>query len=351
MNRQPQAEKDNVEVKGIMLLSRDIGIDLGTANTLVYVRGKGVVMREPSVVAVDLRHRRVLAVGTEARNMLGRTPGSIAAVRPLCDGVIADFDMAAALLKYVIRHQIRNRLLHRPRVVVCIPSGVTEVERRAVEDAARSAGAREVALVEEPMAAAIGSGIAVQEAAGRLIVDIGGGTSEVAVISLGDIVTKTSIRIAGDDFDEAIVRYVKRAYNLLIGRRTAEEIKIQMGSAYPLDSEIAMPVKGRNLVDGLPGRALLTSEEVRTALREPVHEIVGAIRRTLENTPPELAADIIGSGITLTGGGALLQGLDLLIAEETGIPVTVAEDPLDCVANGTGYCLEAGRVGQFLARG
>lgn len=330
-----------------MLFDRDIGIDLGTANTLVYVRGKGIVMREPSVVAVDLRHRRVLAVGFGARDMLGRTPGSIAAVRPLRDGVIADFDMAAELLKYFIRHQIRSRFLYRPRVVVCIPSGITEVERRAVEDAARSAGAREIKLVEEPMAAAIGSGLDVGEATGRLVVDIGGGTSEVAVISLGDIVTKTSVRIAGDDFDEAIIRHVKRKYNLLIGARTAEEIKIQMGSAYPLDREIAMPVKGRNLVDGLPGRVLLTSEEVRDALREPVGEIVSAIRRTLELTPPELAADIIGSGITLTGGGALLQGLDQLIAEETGIPVTVAENPLDCVANGTGYCLEAGRVGHF----
>ncbi len=330
-----------------MLFNRDIGIDLGTANTLVYVRGKGIVMREPSVVAVDLRHRRVLAVGSAARDMLGRTPGSIAAVRPLRDGVIADFDMAAELLKYFIRHQIRSRFLHRPRVVVCIPSGITEVERRAVEDAARSAGAREVKLVEEPMAAAIGSGLAVGEAAGRLVVDVGGGTSEVAVISLGDIVTKTSVRIAGDDFDEAIIRHIKRKYNLLIGARTAEEIKMQMGSAYPLDREVAMPVKGRNLVDGLPGRVLLTSEEVRDALREPVSEIISAIRRTLELTPPELAADIISSGITLTGGGALLQGLDLLIAEETGIPVTVAEDPLDCVVNGTGYCLEAGRVGHF----
>ena len=330
-----------------MIFNRDIGIDLGTANTLVFVRGKGVVMREPSVVAVDMRHRRVLAVGNEARDMLGRTPHSITAIRPLRDGVIADFEIAAEMLKYFIRHQLRGRLLYRPRVVVCIPSGITEVERRAVEDAARSAGAREVALVEEPMAAAIGSGLPVAEAAGKMVVDIGGGTSEVAVIALGDIVTKTSVRIAGDDFDEAIVRYVKRKYNLLIGMRTAEDIKIQMGSAYPLDREIAMPVKGRNLIDGLPGRILLTSEEVREALREPVGEILSAIRRTLEITPPELAADIIGSGIMLTGGGALLQGLDLLIQEETGIPVTVAEDPLDCVANGTGYCLEAGRVGQF----
>ncbi len=330
-----------------MVFSRDIGIDLGTANTLVYLRGKGVVMREPSVVAVDMRQRRVLAVGTAAREMLGRTPQSITAVRPLRDGVIADFEIAAELLKYVIRHQVRGRLWYRPRVVVCIPSGITEVERRAVEDAARSAGAREVALVEEPMAAAIGSGIPVAEAAGHMIVDIGGGTSEVAVIALGDIVTKASVRIAGDDFDEAIVRYVKRRYNLLIGMRTAESIKIQMGSAYPLDREIAMPVKGRQLIDGLPGRILLTSEEVREALREPVGEIISAIRRTLEMTPPELSADIINSGITLTGGGALLQGLDLLIQEETGIPVTVADEPLDCVANGTGHCLEVGKVAQF----
>lgn len=332
-----------------MWLGRDIGIDLGTANTLVYVKGKGIVSREPSVVAVDMRNNRVLAVGSEAKDMLGRTPRSIAAVRPLKDGVIADFEVASEMLKCFIRRQLHTRPLLRPRVIVCVPSGVTEVERRAVDEAARSAGAREVALVEEPMAAAIGSGMAVEEAVGRMVVDIGGGTAEVAVIALGDIVTKTSVRTAGDEFDDAIIRYVKRTYNLLIGERTAEDIKIRMGSAYPRKEESAMVVKGRNLVDGLPKTVMLTSEEVRDALREPVREILSAIRATLEQTPPELSADIIEDGIMLTGGGALLQGLDTLIQEETGIPVFVAEEPLDCVANGTGRCLESGRVSHFRA--
>ena len=328
-----------------MWLTKDIGIDLGTANTLVYVRGKGIVSREPSVVAVDLRNNRVLAVGQEAKEMLGRTPRSIIAVRPLKDGVIADFDIASEMLKHVIRRQMRTRPVRRPRVIVCVPSGVTEVERRAVDEAARSAGAGEVSLVEEPMAAAIGAGMAVADAAGRMVVDIGGGTCEVAVIALGDIVTKTSIRTAGDEFDDAIIRYVKQAYNLLIGERTAETIKIQMGSAYPCDEEGAMVVKGRGMLDGLPKTIILTSEEVRDALREPVRQIVAAIRLTLEQTPPELSADIIEDGITLTGGGALLRGLDTLIQEETGIPVRVAEDPLDC------RCLNVGRVSHFRGAG
>lgn len=332
-----------------MWFGRDIGIDLGTANTLVYVKGKGIVSREPSVVAVDMRNGKVMAVGNEAKAMLGRTPRSISAVRPLKDGVIADFEIACEMLKFFIRRQLHTRPLLHPRVIVCVPSGVTEVERRAVEDAARSAGAREVALVEEPMAAAVGAGIAVEEAVGRMIVDIGGGTAEVAVIALGDIVTKTSVRTAGDEFDDAIIRYIKRAYNLLIGERTAEDIKIHMGSAYPREEECAMVVKGRHLVDGLPKTVVLTSEEVRDALREPVREILAAIRVTLEQTPPELAADIIEDGIMLTGGGALLQGLDTLIQEETGIAVIVAEEPLDCVVNGTGRCLNIGRVSHFRA--
>ncbi len=318
---------------------RDLGIDLGTANTLVYVKGKGIVMREPSVVAVDKRRRQIIAVGREAFRMVGRTPSSLSAIRPLKDGVIADFDMAAELIKYMIRHPMKGQLTVRPRVTVCIPSGVTEVEKRAVEDAARSAGARSVTLIEEPMAAAIGAGLSVSEARGCLIADIGGGTSEVAVISLGDIVTKTSVRTAGDEFDEAIRQYVKERHQLLIGERTAEDIKIRMGSAYPVEEESAMMVKGRHIVDGLPKTVVLTSEEVRDALREPVREVVAAIRVTLESTPPELAADILEGGIVLTGGGALLQGLDLLIGEETGVPVRVADAPLDCVANGTGKCL------------
>ena len=318
---------------------RDLAIDLGTANTLVYVKGKGIIMREPSVVAVDRRQRKIIAVGREAARMVGRTPSSLTAIRPLKDGVIADFEMAAELIKYMIRHPMRGKIRFRPRVVVCIPSGVTEVERRAVEEAARAAGASNVTLIEEPMAAAIGAGLSVKEATGCLVVDIGGGTAEVAVISLGDIVTKTSVRTAGDECDEAIRQYIKDRHQLLIGERSAEQIKKQMGSAYPDIEEMSMLVKGRHAVDGLPKTVLVTSEEIRDALREPVREIVDAILQTLENTPPELAADILEGGIVLTGGGALLRGLDLLISEETGVPVRVAEMPLDCVANGSGKCL------------
>ncbi len=328
-------------------LSRDIGIDLGTANTLVYVRGKGIVMREPSVVAVDVKKDEVMAVGKDAKDMIGRTPGSISAVRPLKDGVIADFEVTSAMLRYFIKRALKNTFLSRPRLIVCIPSGVTEVERRAVNEAARNAGAREVELIEEPMAAAIGAGLDVAEAAGCMVVDIGGGTSEVAVISLGDIVTAQSVRVAGDDFDEAIISYIKKKYNLLIGERTAEDLKITLGSAFPYEDETSMDVKGRNLVDGLPKNIVVSAAEVREALADPVGSIVDAIKSTLERTPPELSADIIDNGIMLTGGGALLRGLDMLINRETGMPVHVAEDPLDCVVNGTGKCLEIGAVSNF----
>ena len=324
------------------MFSKDIGIDLGTANTLVFMKGKGIVMREPSVVAVDIRSEEVLAVGTQAKEMIGRTPGSIVAVRPLKDGVIADFDVTATMLKHFIRKAIKSNSFSRPRVVVCIPSGVTEVERRAVEDAARQAGAKEVELIEEPMAAAIGAGLPVAEPTGSMVVDIGGGTAEVAIISLGDIVTSCSVRVAGDKFDEAIISYVKKKYNLLIGERTAEEIKIKIGSAYPTEEmeNVTMDIKGRNLVDGLPKNVTIHADEVRDALADPLVTIVDAIKSTLEKTPPELSADVIDHGIMLTGGGALLRGLDLLVAQETGMPVHVAERPLDCVVDGTGKRLE-----------
>ena len=324
------------------MFSKDIGIDLGTANTLVFMKGKGIVMREPSVVAVDIRSEEVLAVGTQAKEMIGRTPGSIVAVRPLKDGVIADFDVTATMLKHFIRKAIKSNSFSRPRVVVCIPSGVTEVERRAVEDAARQAGAKEVELIEEPMAAAIGAGLPVAEPTGSMVVDIGGGTAEVAIISLGDIVTSCSVRVAGDKFDEAIISYVKKKYNLLIGERTAVDIKIKIGSAYPTEEmeNVTMDIKGRNLVDGLPKNVTIHADEVRDALADPLVTIVEAIKSTLEKTPPELSADVIDHGIMLTGGGALLRGLDLLVAQETGMPVHVAERPLDCVVDGTGKRLE-----------
>lgn len=330
-----------------MLFSQDIGVDLGTANTLVFVKGKGIVIREPSVVAVDERTnpKTVVAVGADAKRMIGRTPGSITAVRPLKDGVIADFDMTSDMLKAFIKRAISGSPFNRARVMICIPSGVTEVERRAVHDAAKSAGARYVSLIEEPMAAAIGAGLPVLEATGSMIVDIGGGTSEVAVISLGDIVTSKSVRVAGDNFDEAIISYVKRTFNLLIGERSAEDIKLKLGSAYPYEGEAAMEVKGRNLIDGLPKSIEITSEQVRQALADPVDEILDSIRYTLDRTPPELSADIIERGITLTGGGALLRGLDKLISTETGMPVKVAENPLDCVVRGTGICLEKDLLG------
>lgn len=322
------------------MFSKDIGIDLGTANTLVFMKGKGIVIREPSVVAVDVRTDSVLAVGDSAKEMIGRTPGSIVAVRPLKDGVIADFDTTAVMLKHFIKKAVKSGTFSKPRVVVCIPSGVTEVERRAVEDAARQAGAKDVELIEEPMAAAIGAGLPVSEPTGSMVVDIGGGTSEVAVISLGDIVAACSVRVAGDKFDESIISYIKRKYNLLIGERTAESIKIKIGSAYPYEDEGSVEIKGRNLIDGLPKNIVIEASEVREALEDPINTIVDAIKSTLEDTPPELSADIIDHGIMLTGGGALLRNLDVLISKETHMPVYIAENPLDCVVAGTGKRLE-----------
>lgn len=329
-----------------MLFTQDIGIDLGTANTLVYVKGKGIVIREPSVVAVDRKGNppRVVAVGSQAKEMIGRTPGSIAAVRPLKDGVIADFDITAEMIETFIRRTVKKKPLSKIRVLICIPSGVTEVERKAVHDAAKSAGASYISLIEEPMAAAIGAGLPVSEATGSMVIDIGGGTSEVAVISMGGVVTANSTRIAGDDFDEAIITYIRKKYNLLIGERTAEDIKIKIGSAYPYEGEGTLNIKGRNITDGLPKNVDVTSEEIREALAESISQIVDTLKLTLEKTPPELASDIIDRGITLTGGGALIRGLDKLIEEETKIPVHIAENPLDCVVRGTGICLDSSDI-------
>ena len=323
------------------LFTKDIGIDLGTANTLVFRKGKGIIMRGPSVVAVDTRTDTVRYVGQEAKEVIGRTPGSIVAVRPLKDGVIADFDITASMLQIFIKRVFNNSIFARPRVIICIPSGVTEVERRAVREAAFKAGAKHVWIIEEPMAAAIGAGLPVAEASGSMVVDIGGGTSEVAVISLGGIVAARSVRIGGDALDSAIIQYVKRKYNLLIGERTAEDIKMQIGSAFPFEGEASMNIKGRDLGDGLPKNIMITSEEIREALADPLALVMEAIRITLERTPPELSADIIDHGITLTGGGALLRGLDKLIEKETGMPVYIGEDPRDCVAKGTGKVLES----------
>lgn len=325
-----------------MLFSQDIGIDLGTANTLVFVKGKGIIIREPSVVAVDQRYTpvRVVAVGSQAKDMIGRTPGSIGAVRPLRNGVIADFDATAEMLRKFIRRAVTASPFSKTRVMICVPSGVTEVERRAVNDAAKSAGARYVSLIEQPMAAALGAGLPVDAPRGSMIVDIGGGTAEVAVVALGDIVTSRSVKVAGDSYDEAIINYIRKKHGLLIGERTAEDIKIQIGSAFPYEGEGAMSVKGRNLVDGLPKDVEVTAEEIRNALRGNINHLLDAIRTTLENTPPELSADIIDGGITLTGGGALLRGLDSLIEKEIKIPVSISDNPLDCVVEGTGICLE-----------
>lgn len=324
------------------MFTRDIGIDLGTANTLVCLKGKGIIMREPSVVAYDVRNDAVRAVGTEAKDMIGRTPGSIVAVRPLKNGVIADYDVTAAMLKRFIKQALKGSLFSRVRVVICVPAGVTEVESRAVHGAAKQAGATDVDLIEEPMAAAVGAGLPVWDATGSMVVDIGGGTSEVAVISLGDIVTAQSIRTAGDDLDEAIITYIRKKHNLLIGERTAEQIKIEIGSALPYEGETTVEIKGRNLLDGLPKNITISSEEVREAMRDTIAVIVESVRTTLEKTPPELSADIIERGITLTGGGALLRGLPELIAKETGMPVSVAENPLDCAVEGTAKRLETG---------
>ncbi|MBO4733873.1 MAG: rod shape-determining protein [Clostridia bacterium] len=323
------------------MFTRDIGVDLGTANTLVCVKGKGIIMREPSVVAYDVRNDAVRAVGREAKDMIGRTPGSIVAVRPLKDGVIADFDVTAAMLKRFVREALKGSVFSRVRMVLCIPAGVTEVESRAVYDAAKQAGATDIDLIEEPMAAAVGAGLPIWDASGNMVVDIGGGTSEVAVISLGDIVTAQSIRVAGDDLDESIVNYIRKKYNLLIGERTAEQIKIDIGSAKEYEGETSIEIKGRNLVDGLPKNITVSSAEIRSAMADTIAQIIEVIRLTLEKTPPELSADIIDRGMTLTGGSALLRGLGELIAEETGMPVTVAPNPLDCVVLGTAKRLEA----------
>ena len=322
------------------VLSNDIGIDLGTANTLVYVKGKGIVMREPSVVAIDSASRRVLAVGDEAKRMLGRTPGNINAIRPMKDGVIADFDITEAMLRYFIKKVQNNSKMIPPRVVIAIPSGITEVEKRAVKESAIHAGAREVLLIEEPMASAIGVGLPVEEPAANMIVDIGGGTTEVAIISLAGVVFSKSVRVAGDELDSAIINYMKRAYNLLIGERTAEEIKIKVGSAFPLEDEITLEVKGRDSVAGLPKTIHITSQEIREALADTVASIVDAVRNALERCPPELSADLVDRGFVLAGGGALLRGIDRLLSERTGLPVTIADDPLSAVANGTGAVLE-----------
>ncbi|MFP4661334.1 MAG: rod shape-determining protein [Halanaerobiales bacterium] len=322
--------------------SRDLGIDLGTANTLVYVKGKGVIIREPSVVALRDNKEDVLAVGDEAKNMIGRTPGNIIAVRPMKDGVIADFDVTETMIRYFITKAHKRSRLVRPRIIICVPSGVTEVEKRAVLDAATHAGAREAYTIEEPMAAAFGAGLPVHEPTGNMVVDIGGGTTEVAVISLGGIVSSRSIRVGGDEMDESIIHYIKKKYKLMIGERTAEEIKTEIGSALNHESieETVKDVRGRDLVTGLPKTLEITSKEIRDALQEPVTSIVDAVKYTLEQTPPELSADIMDRGIVLTGGGALLKGLDKLLIKETQMPVHLAEDPLDCVVKGTGIVLE-----------
>ncbi len=318
---------------------RDMAVDLGTANTLVYVRGRGIVLSEPSVVAIDARSGEVHAVGVEAKRMLGRTPGTIQAIRPLKDGVIADFDVTEEMLRHFIQKVHQSRFAH-PRVVVCVPSGVTGVEKRAVEEACLSAGARQAYLIEEPMAAAIGSGLPIGEPTGSMIVDIGGGTSEVAVISLGGIVVAESIRVGGDELDEAIINYAKREYKLLIGQQTAEELKLEIGSAHAMREEVQAEIRGRDLVSGLPKTVVLTSEEIRAALEEPMSQIIGAIKETLDSTPPELASDIMDRGIMLAGGGSLLHGLTDRLREETQMPVHLAESPLTCVAVGSGRSLE-----------
>jgi rod shape-determining protein MreB len=322
------------------VFSNDLGIDLGTANTLVYAKGRGIISSEPSVVAIDVGKSRVRAVGTEAKNMLGRTPGSIRAVRPLRDGVIADFEIAEAMLRYFIQKAHNRSTYLRPRIVIAVPSGITEVEKRAVRESALSASAREVYLIEEPMAAAIGAGLPITEPSGNMIIDIGGGTTEVAIISLAGIVYSNSVRVGGDKMDDAILNYVKRKYNLLIGERTAERIKIEIGSAYPVDEPKSMIVKGRDLVAGVPKTLELNTEDVREALMEPVNAIVEAAKVVLERTPPELAADIADKGIVLSGGGALLQNLDVLLREETGLPIMLAEDPFTAVVMGCGRCLD-----------
>jgi rod shape-determining protein MreB and related proteins len=322
------------------IMGRDMAVDLGTANTVVYVRGKGIVLNEPSVVAVNVRDSRPVAVGSEAKRMIGRTPSSIEAIRPLKDGVIADFEICEKMLRYFIQ-KAHNRRWGKPRMVICVPSGITGVEQRAVQEAAEYAGARKPAyIIEEPMAAAIGAGLPVQEPTGNMVVDIGGGTSEVAVISLGGIVTSQSVRVAGDELDASIVSFVKKEYGLAIGERTAEEVKIALGSAWPLLEEVNAELRGRDLMTGLPKTIVTTTEEIRMAMEEPVSAIVDAVKVTLDKTPPELAADIMDKGITLAGGGALLNGLDARLHHETGMPIVVAPNPLHAVAIGSGQSLE-----------
>jgi rod shape-determining protein MreB len=325
------------------LFSNDLAVDLGTATTLIYVKGKGIVSCEPSVVAVarDARgDKRVLAVGREAKEMLGRTPGNIQAIRPLRDGVIADFEITEAMLRYFIARAHHRRTLVKPRIIICVPFGITVVEKRAVKESAESAGAREVYLIVEPMAAAIGAGLPITEASGNMVVDIGGGTTEVAVISLAGIVYSQSVRVGGDKMDEAIVAYMKRKYNLAIGEQTAERIKITIGNAYPLDEQVTMEVKGRDMVAGIPKTVVVNSDEIREALAEPINAIVEAALLALERTPPELAADIVDKGVVLTGGGALLKNIDVLLREETGLPVMVADDPISAVVLGSGKTLD-----------
>ena len=322
-------------------MSMDIGIDLGTANVLVYVKGKGVVLKEPSVVAVNRDTNQVLAIGEEARQMIGRTPGNIVAIRPLRDGVIADYDITESMLRFFIEKVVGRSIVFRPRIMICIPSGVTMVEQRAVQEAAEQAGARHIQLIEEPLAAAMGAGLDIVEAQGSMVVDIGGGTTDVAVISLGGVVTSESIRLAGDTFDEDLIGYVKREFNLLIGERTAEEIKITVGTAIVTpDTDRTMDIRGRDLVSGLPKTLTIRAKEIREALNEPIYKIIDAVKGTLEKTPPELAADVMDHGIMMTGGGALLLNLDKLLSHETGMPVLVSEDALSCVGEGTGRTLE-----------
>ncbi|HZA39414.1 MAG TPA: rod shape-determining protein [Actinomycetota bacterium] len=321
-------------------IGRDMAVDLGTANTLVYVRGRGIVLNEPSVVAINTKTGAILAVGAEAKRMIGRTPAHIVAIRPLKDGVIADFDVTEKMLRYFIQKVHRRSFLAKPRVVVCVPSGITGVEQRAVEEATISAGARSAFIIEEPMAAAIGAGLPVHEPTGNMVVDIGGGTTEVAVVSLGGIVTSQSIRIGGDELDESIVNYIKKEYSLMLGERTSEEIKMAIASAFPLPEEKQAEIRGRDLVTGLPKTIVVSAEEIRRAIEEPVNSIVDAVKNTLDKTPPELAADIMDKGIVLAGGGSLLKGLDERLKHETGMPIHIAEDPLFAVAVGSGKCLE-----------
>ena len=320
-------------------LGRDMAVDLGTANTLVYVRGRGIILNEPSVVAVNVKDGRPLAVGAEAKRMIGRTPSHIQAIRPLKDGVIADFEICEKMLRYFIQ-RVHQRRFAKPRMVICVPSGITGVEQRAVMEAAEYAGARKAYIIEEPMAAAIGAGLPVHEPTGNMVVDIGGGTTEVAVISLGGIVTSQSVRIGGDELDEAIISYIKKEYSLALGERTSEEIKIALGSAFPMEEELHAEIRGRDLVSGLPKTIVVSTQEIRKAIDEPVSAIIDAVKVTLDKTPPELAADIMEQGIVLTGGGALLHGLDARLQDETGMPIIVARDPLNCVAIGSGQCLE-----------